>query len=79
MKQKVQSTSHQLWKERLSYGISDFACNLVWNVLTLYMMFFYTDVAGIASAAIGTMIMVTRLFDSFADMFTGVIIDKTHS
>lgn len=79
MKQKVQSTSHQLWKERLSYGISDFACNLVWNVLTLYMMFFYTDVAGITSAAIGTMIMVTRLFDSFADMFTGVIIDKTHS
>lgn len=79
MKQTKKLNTYHLWKNRISYGVSDFACNLVWNVLTLYMMFFYTDVAGIASAAIGTMIMVTRIFDSFADMFTGVIIDKTHS
>lgn len=76
---EIKKETRYLWRTRLSYGVSDFACNLVWNVLTLYMMFFYTDVAGLASAAIGTMIMITRLFDSLADMFTGIIIDKTHS
>ncbi|WP_218013128.1 glycoside-pentoside-hexuronide (GPH):cation symporter [Sporolactobacillus terrae] len=68
-----------VWKQRISYGISDFACNLIWNMLTLYLMYFYTDVAGITAVTVGTMIMVTRLIDSFADMFTGVIIDKTRS
>jgi len=69
----------QIWKQRLSYGISDFACNLIWNMFTLYLMYFYTDIAGLSGAAVGTMILVTRFVDSFSDMFTGVIIDKTNS
>lgn len=76
---KNNKTIMEHWKVRLSYGVSDFACNLIWNMLTLYLMYFYTDIAGIASAAVGTMILVTRFGDSFADMFTGILIDKTHS
>ena len=33
-------------KERFSYGLGDLACNLMFQLITAYLMFFYTDVAG---------------------------------
>lgn len=41
-----------VWKQRFGYGVADLACNLIWQVITLYLMFFYTDVAGIAAAQV---------------------------
>ncbi len=70
---------NNLLKTRISYGISDFACNLIWNMFTLYLMFFYTDVVGLAGASVGMMILITRFGDSFADVCSGIIIDKTQS
>lgn len=32
------------WKERISYAVSDFACNLSFQMIGTYLMFFYTDV-----------------------------------
>lgn len=29
-----------LWKQRIGYGVADTACNLVWQMITLYLMFF---------------------------------------
>jgi GPH family glycoside/pentoside/hexuronide:cation symporter len=40
-------------------------------------MFFYTDVFGISAAAVGTMLMVTRLADAVADPVMGSIADRT--
>lgn len=40
-----------LWKQRIGYGVADTACNLVWQMITLYLMFFYTDVMGLSPRA----------------------------
>ena len=42
-------------------------------------MIFYTDVFGISAAAVGTMFLVTRMWDSVFDPIVGVIADRTHS
>lgn len=68
-----------LWRQRVAYGMADFACNLIWQVITLYLMFFYTDVAGLAAAQVGTLFMVTRLVDGVADVSMGFAIDKTRT
>ena len=39
----------------------------------------YTDVAGISAAAAGTLLLVVRVFDAFADIFAGRIVDRTYS
>lgn len=36
-------------KERLSYGASDFACNIANGMVGTYLMYYYTDVFGLAA------------------------------
>lgn len=72
-------SSSSLWKQRIGYGVADFASNLVWQVITLYLMFFYTDIVGLSAVQVGTMFLVTRLVDGVADVLMGMLIDRTRS
>jgi len=67
------------WRQRIGYGVADFASNLVWQVITLYLMYFYTDVVGLSAVQVGTMFLVTRLVDGVADVLMGMLIDRTRS
>jgi glycoside/pentoside/hexuronide:cation symporter, GPH family len=68
-----------VWPQRIGYGIADFSCNLIWQMITLYLMFFYTDVVGIAAAQVGILFLLTRVIDGIADVAMGVVIDKTNT
>ncbi|MED3728474.1 glycoside-pentoside-hexuronide (GPH):cation symporter [Priestia filamentosa] len=68
-----------VWPQRIGYGIADFSCNLIWQTITLYLMFFYTDVVGIAAAQVGILFLLTRVIDGIADVAMGVVIDKTNT
>jgi len=72
-------SAHGLWRQRLGYGVADFSCNLIWVMITLYLMYFYTDVMGLTAVQVGVLFLVTRLFDGFADVAMGVLIDKTNT
>ena len=63
--------------ERVGYGFGDLASCLFWQTFTVFLLFFYTDVFGIAAAAAGTMIGVVRVIDLFADPIMGMIGDRT--
>ncbi|MBL8967575.1 MAG: MFS transporter [Spirochaetaceae bacterium] len=65
--------------EKVGYGLGDFASNLVWGAVGSFMVFFYTDIAGIAAAAIGTVMLISRIFDGFSDILMGIVMDKTKS
>ncbi len=45
----------------------------------MYLLFFYTDVVGLSAAAVGTMFLVTRVWDTFLDPFIGVLGDRTET
>lgn len=64
-------------KEKLGYGFGDAACSMFWKLFTMYLMFFYTDVFGISAAAVGTMFLVTRLWDAANDPLMGILADRT--
>jgi GPH family glycoside/pentoside/hexuronide:cation symporter len=42
-------------------------------------MIFYTDVFGLPAAVVGTLFLVTRVWDSAFDPIVGVVADRTHS
>lgn len=67
----------KLWQQRLGYGIADFSCNLVWQLISLYLMFFYTDIMGLPGYYAGIMFLATRLIDGVADVLMGLVIDNT--
>lgn len=66
-------------KEKLGYGLGDFASVLFWQMITAYLLYFYTDVFGITAAAAGTMILVSRLWDGVNDPMMGMIADRTET
>lgn len=65
--------------EKVGYSLGDFASVLFWQTISLHLLFFYTDVFGISSAAAGTMIFVSRIWDGFNDPLMGIIADRTHT
>ncbi|WP_442577075.1 glucuronide transporter [Microbacterium sp. F51-2R] len=63
----------------VGYGAGDAANNLAFTTATMFLLVYYTDVAGISAAAAGTLLLVVRVFDAFADVFAGRIVDRTYS
>ena len=68
-----------LYRQRFGYGMGDFACNLIWQVISLYLLYFYTDVMKLNAAAIATMFVVCRVIDGITDVLVGFAIDKTRT
>jgi len=66
-------------KEKLGYACGDVASNFYWRVFDVFLFIFYTDVFGIPAAAVGTMMLVTRLVDAFSDPFMGALADRTQT
>ena len=63
----------------VGYGAGDAANNLAFTTATMFLLVYYTDVAGISAAAAGTLLLVVRVFDAFADIFAGRVVDRTYS
>ncbi|RAJ02370.1 GPH family glycoside/pentoside/hexuronide:cation symporter [Chitinophaga skermanii] len=66
-------------KEKIGYGFGDMASSMFWKLFGMYLLFFYTDVMGIAAAAVGTMFLITRIWDTLFDPVVGIMTDRTHS
>ena len=61
----------------VGYGFGDFANNLAFSLSTAFLLYYYTDVAGLSAAAVATMFFVVRLWDAVADIFAGRLVDRT--
>ncbi|MBF4465524.1 MFS transporter [Flavobacterium sp. LC2016-12] len=66
-------------KEKVGYGLGDAASSMFWKIFSMYLLFFYTDVFGLAPAVVGTMFLITRIWDSCFDPIVGIIADRTKS
>ncbi len=64
-------------KEKIGYGFGDMASSMFWKLFGSYLMIFYTDVFGLPAAVVGTMFLVTRIWDSLSDPVMGAIADRT--
>lgn len=68
-----------LWRQRIGYGSSDFACNLIWQMISLYLLYFYTNVMHLNAGAVSVMFLVTKVIDGISDLIVGFLIDKTNT
>lgn len=67
------------WYNKLGYGSGDLAGNVVYAFLSSFVMLYLTNTVGLNPGIIGTLIMLSKLFDGISDMFFGTLIDKTKS
>lgn len=75
----MSKTEHITLKEKIGYGLGDAASSMFWKLFGMYLMFFYTDIFGMEAKVVGTMFLVTRVWDSLFDPIIGVLADRTRS
>ena len=76
MNQKKEKT-YLNWYNKIGYGSGDIAGNVVYALLSAFVMIFLTDTVGMNAGVVGTLIAVSKLFDGVSDIFFGSLIDKT--
>lgn len=69
----------RLLTTRLSYASSEIAGQLIFCVISFYLLKFYTDVYGLSAAAAGAILLFARCFDGVDAPVWGIIFEKTHS
>ena len=76
----MQSQTKKLsWGEKISYGMSDCGANVVVALTGTFLTGYFTDTVGIAAAAVGTMMLIARIFDGITDIIMGAVVDKTNT
>lgn len=66
-------------REKFGYGLGDTASNFIFHTVNVFLFFYYADVMKIDAAAVGTLFLVARLFDTVTDPLMGSIADRTNS
>jgi Na+/melibiose symporter-like transporter len=64
------------WARALLFASGDFACNLYWQSVALYLLFYYTDVAHLAPEVAGLIYMAGSAWDGVAGLLIGILSDR---
>ena len=63
--------------ERAAFGMGNFANAFMFIAIMAFLTFYYTNVIGLSAGVIGTIMLVSRLFDGVTDLIMGHIIDHS--
>lgn len=66
-------------RQKLGYATGDLGQTLFFQATLLYLLYFYTDVAGIAPASVATILLVARMIDTVSNPCIGVLADRTRT
>jgi Na+/melibiose symporter-like transporter len=64
------------WLQRIGFGAGDLAQNLIYQTVSMYLLFFYTDIYGLSPADAALMFLVVRIVDVVWDPLVGAFVDK---
>ncbi|HBG3982250.1 TPA: MFS transporter [Clostridioides difficile] len=65
--------------ERVSYGCGDLGCNIIYSAMSAFLLFYYTNYADVSAAAVGSIMLISRILDGFSDLTMGIIVDRIKS
>lgn len=60
----------------LLFAFGDFAFNLYWQSIMLFLLFYYTDAIGLPIGIAATTYMIASVWDGIANFTAGVLIDR---
>jgi GPH family glycoside/pentoside/hexuronide:cation symporter len=65
--------------EKVGYSLGDSAANFIFQTMLIFLLSFYTDIFGLAAAAVGTLFLVARVTDAVFDFAMGAVADRTRT
>lgn len=66
------------WRERIGFCSGDLAQNLIYQTVSIWLLFYYNNVYGLDSAVVAVMFLVVRIIDVIWDPMVGAFVDKSH-
>jgi GPH family glycoside/pentoside/hexuronide:cation symporter len=64
---------------KLGYGVGEVSFNIGYQTMALYLIFYFTDIFGIAAGAAGMIMFYSKIWDAVSDPMMGYISDHTKS
>jgi glucuronide carrier protein len=61
----------------LGYAAGEVANNLTFQMVAVFLLIYYTDVAGVSASTAGTLLLVVRVWGGITDLFAGRAVDET--
>lgn len=65
-------------KALMGDAMGQFSLNIATGLLGL-ITYYYTDIVGVSAGLVGTIMLLTKVIDAFADIGMGVVVDRTRS
>jgi sugar (glycoside-pentoside-hexuronide) transporter len=62
----------------LLFAFGDFAFNLYWQSIMLFLLFYYTDALNLPIGVAATTYMVASVWDGIANFLAGILVDRGH-
>lgn len=72
----AQKTGRLSWVQRIGFGSGDLAQNLIYQTVSMYLLFYYTNVFGLDPAVAAIMFLIVRIVDVIWDPIVGTFVDK---
>ena len=66
-------------REKVGYAFGDFSSCLIWQSISIYLLFYFTNVAGVEQGAAIAIISISKFIDGFTDILMGFIIERTRT
>lgn len=64
---------------KITYGFTDLSGNLLYCIISSYMLYFFTNVFGLSVGVAGVLLLIGRIFDAIGAPIMGILVDHTHS
>ncbi|MBQ9398986.1 MAG: MFS transporter [Bacteroidales bacterium] len=64
------------WLQRIGFGAGDMAQNLIYQTISIWLLFYYTNVFGLNPDVAAVMFLIVRLVDVLWDPVVGTLVDK---
>lgn len=65
------------FRNKFGFGLGAIGKDIVYMLVSSYLLYYYNVVLGVSSAFIGTVLMLARVFDAINDPIMGIIVAKT--
>jgi len=64
------------WLQRIGFGSGDMAQNLIYQTISIWLLFYYTNVFGLKPDVAAVMFLIVRIVDVIWDPIVGTLVDR---
>ena len=75
----AKDTEKLSWWQKIGYGLGDIFGGGSGTLIGFYYLYFLTDVVRLHPGLAGTVILISKVYDSITDPFEGILADRTRT